>query len=337
MPDFPLTSPTAAAPLAVVTGASGFIGTNLVDALAARGIRVRCLLRSAPATVLGGTIERMVVDYDDPASLDRAMEGAALVFHLGGVTKALSIEQFRAGNVRPTRAVVEALRQSGSGARLVLVSSQAAGGAAASPDRPRREDDAAAPTEPYGQSKLEAERLVAAEYGGPWTIVRPAAVYGPHDRDFLAVFRQARAGFGVYAGSRARWLSVVHVRDLIDGMIRAALTPTAAGRTYYLTHDAPATWQEVYRAAALAASVELRTELDVPQPVVEVLGWVGDAMARLTGRVGILNSNKVALGRAEYWLCSGERARRELSFSPAIGLADGMRATYAWYRERGWL
>jgi membrane protease subunit HflK len=91
-----------------------------------------------------------------------------------------------------------------------------------------------------------------------------------------------------------------------------------------------------FNSGVTVNNINVRT-LDVPQPVIEALGWVGDAVSWMTGRVGLLNSNKVALGRAEYWLCSAERARRELGFAPGIGLAEGMRATYAWYRERRWL
>lgn len=331
-------APTSStAPLAIVTGASGFIGANLVEALAARGMRVRCLVRSAGGNVLGGAIERVTVDYRDPRGLAPALEGADYVFHLAGVTRALSLEQFRAGNVLPTRNLIAALAALGSAPRFVLISSQAASGPAPSREAPRREEDAPSPTEGYGRTKLEAEQVVAGEYRGAWTVVRPAAVYGPHDRDFLAVFKQARLGFGVYAGSRARWLSIVHVRDLVEGIVRAATERVAVGRTYFLTHATPATWQDVYRAAAQAAGAELRTELDVPQPVVDALGWVGDAVARVTGRVGLLNTQKVALGRAEYWLCSGERAQRELGFAARVPLESGMRDTHRWYRERGWL
>lgn len=323
-------------PLAVVTGSSGFIGTNLVEALLARGFNVRALVRSADASVRGGTLERVVVGYDDAASIARAVEGADYVFHLAGVTKALSLEEFRRGNVLPTRNLLAALATQRP-RRFVLVSSQAAGGPAESLAAPRRESDPAGPVESYGRSKLEAEHAVAAQQSVPWTIVRPSAVYGPHDRDFLAVFRQARVGFGVYAGSRGRWLSTIHVADLLDGIIRAATTERAAGRTYYLTHGAPATWQDVYRAAAEAAGVELRTEVDVPQPLVNALGWAGDALAWVTGRVGLLNTEKIALGRAEYWVCAGERAREELGFAARVPLDAGMRETYAWYREHGWL
>lgn len=328
--------------VAVVTGASGFVGSHLVDALAARGWRVRRLARAAspPARDDGaaGGVETHVVDFADARTLDRtaALDGADAVFHVAGVTKRRTLDAFRAGNVLPTAALLAALgRRGGPRPRFVHVSSQAAAGPAPAPDAPLTEDDPPRPVEGYGRSKLEAEAVVrGAEL--PWTVVRPGAVYGPRDADFLTAFRHARRGLAVYPGPRRAQLSLVYVEDLADALVRAAETPAAEGRTYFAAaHDA--SWHDVYAAAAAACGARLRLEVAPPAWGLRLAGRLGDAYGRLTGRHPLANSHKVTLGLQPWWLCSAARARRELGWAPQVALDEGARRTAAWYAARGWL
>ena len=334
--------------IAVVTGSRGFIGSHLVETLVAQGARVRCLVRtgSTPelAAVSGGAIEHHVVDYGDPRTLERsaAFDGADYVFHLAGVTKGVSQREFDAGNVAPTARLLDAIlaRASSTLKRFVLVSSQAAAGPAPALDRPRDELQVPEPLEEYGRSKLEAERLVVARSGGrpggiPFTIVRPSAVYGPRDRDFLNIFRQAKRGLGLYPASRDRYVSVIHVRDVVRGMLAAARAPEAAGRAYFLTAEPAVSWREIYGAVAQAVGRQI-SEFNVPQPLVDAAGFLGDIHAWVTGSPSLVTRQKVALSKADYWVCSGERARRDFGFRAAIGLREGMKETYRWYVEHGW-
>ena len=328
--------------VAVVTGATGFIGSALVDALVARGVRVRCLTSRRPRSGHGrGDVEWHVVDWHEPRALEHspAFEGAALVFHLAGRTKGLNLEEFRAGNVRPTETLLAALVRQGSRPdRFVLVSSQSASGPATDLSVPRRENDEPAPIDDYGRSKLEAERVVEA-YGStlPWTIVRPSSVYGPRDRDFLAMFRQLGSGFWLYPATRDRWLSLAYVHDIVQATLVAATHPQSVGRTYFLAAEPAVTWREVYAAAAEASGARKLLEVDLPQPMVNIAGHLGDITARLTGRVGLVNSRKVELGKPEYWVCSTQRARDELGVECPTSLREGMRATAEWYVQQKWL
>ena len=335
-----MTVPLASGSIALVTGAAGFIGGALVDALVAQGVRVRCLTRTRPRSVeTRRDVEWHVVEWIDPRAIERspALEGVQYVFHLAGVTKALRLDDFRAGNVRPTEVLLAALvRRAVKIERFVLVSSQSAAGPAASLAAPRQELDVPTPIDEYGRSKLEAERVVEA-YGStlPWTIVRPSSVYGPRDVDFLAVFRQVGSGFWIYPATRDRWLSIAYVDDVVRGVLAAATHQRAVGRAYFLAGEPPVTWRDVYRAAGEARGVRRLVELDLPQTVVNVAGLLGDVASRLTGKVGLVNSRKVALGRAKYWVCSTERARDELGLSFSTSLEEGMSLTERWYRDRG--
>jgi nucleoside-diphosphate-sugar epimerase len=328
--------------IAVVTGATGFIGSALCTALVERGMRVRCLTRARPRARDGrGDVEWHVVDWSDARALERcpAFDGAEIVVHLAGVTKALSAAAFRAGNVQPAEALAGAVVRRGLAlSRFVLVSSQAAAGPAPSLDAPRREADTPAPLEAYGESKLAAEQIITAYHANlPWTIVRPSSVYGPRDVDFLEVFKQVRRGVWIYPATRDRWLSLVHVDDVVRGILRAAVADRAIGRTYFLTREPPVSWRDVYVAAAAAVGARRFAEVNLPQPMVNAAGVLGSAASRATRRVGLVNAQKVALGRPDYWICSSELAKRELGWVATVELEHGLRQTADWYREHRWL
>ncbi|HEY0780451.1 MAG TPA: NAD-dependent epimerase/dehydratase family protein [Gemmatirosa sp.] len=338
--------------LAVVTGSSGFVGSHLVEALAGAGWTVRRLVRpeSAPARLalpdaLARRVETHAAPLTDAEALCRspAFDGVDAVLHVAGVTKRRTLAEFRAGNVAPTAALLDALAARGATSgdpppRFVFVSSQAAAGAAHALDRPRTERDPAEPVGAYGHSKREAERLVAAHPGGvPWTILRPSAVYGPRDVDFLPVFRHAARGLALYPGTRDAWLSMVYVGDLARALVLAATAPQAVGGTYFVAGDERVPWPAVYEAAATAAGRRVRWALDAPAFALAAAGMAGDAWAALTHRDVLVTREKLRLGRPRWWCCSAARARLELGWVPTVGLADGARRTYAWYRTQGLL
>ena len=327
--------------IAVVTGSTGFIGSHLVNALLARGATVRALYRQeTPASARDPRLDAHEADLLDDRSVRESMvwQGATHLFHLAGITKGRTLAQMRAGNVFPTANLLAAVAaQAGPLPRVVLVSSLAAAGPASSANTPVRESDRPTPIEDYGRSKLQAEQAVE-RYRSQLavTIVRPAAVYGPRDGDFAAAFRQATRRVAFHAAPRDQQFSIVHVEDLARALILAGETPAATGQTYFVADETPTTWREIYSLVATEAGVK-PIEIQLPLSVLRLAAGAVDLLGALTGHTGLLNGNKVALARPRWWLCDASRARAELGWRAEVSLQAGIRETYLWYLEQGWL
>lgn len=306
--------------IVAITGANGFIGQHLCERFTERGDVVRPIVRR---------------DLEMP-SIQEQFDGVDIVVHAAGATRAPTRAMLRASNVDLTKRVLD-LAQRAKVARFVFISSQAAAGPASFVDAAVTEDMSPAPIEAYGRSKLEAEKLVRAVAHMSWVIVRPAAVYGPRDRDFLAMFRLARCGVAVHAANREQWVSIIHARDVADGVVRAATMPEAAGGTFFLANDAPVQWAQLFRSAAGVTHRNLFVDVEIPAWLVDIGAAGGDVLARVAGTASLLTSDKVALSKPRFWICANGRAKRELGFAPTVGLQEGFTETYAWYRTHGWL
>ena len=197
-------------------------------------------------------------------------------------------------NVQLTQRVIDAARRGGA-RRLVFISSQAAAGPALAVDRPVSEDMTPSPIEDYGRTKLEAEGLVRAAADLPSVIVRPGAVYGPFDRDFLAMFRLAMRGVAIHAANRDQWISIAHADDVAAGVVLACTRPEAVGLTFFVANDEPVQWRDLFAVAAKGAGRRLRADIEVPAWLVRGGALVGDVVSRVTGRAPLLTSGKVAL------------------------------------------
>lgn len=324
--------------IAVVTGASGFVGQNLVRRLRRDGHEVRCLVRPSGGTAPRG-VSRHVVRFDEPASLLNcdALEGAHAVFHLAAATKAVDAEAFHSANVTPTRHLLGAIIARRLIPRFVYISSQAAAGPAPDLHRPVDERDPPRPIEPYGRSKLEAERIVESFADRvPVTVLRPCAVFGPYDRDFLALFRLAARGLILYPGVAGHWFSVLHVHDLVDAMIAAATRPEAVSQTYFVAGSTPVRWRDFGNHVEAAAARRVR-HVDVPSALVQSVSLAGELWSRVSRRPLLANRGRAAMSRQKFWVCSASRARLELGLRETYSLPDAVRETYYWYRQNGWL
>lgn len=323
----------------LVTGATGFIGSHLVERLLAEGASVRCLVR--PLSPRGGASRHLPAQGAKPVlgdlltgdGIEEALDSADYVFHLAGATKALHSADYYRGNVTATEKLLQAM--SGVRARLVHVSSLAAVGPSLD-GVPLREDAEPRPLTHYGKSKLEGEQAVRrSPVFDQATIVRPPVVYGPRDVDVYQVFKAAASGTQIRIGGPESYFSFIYVADLVDGLILAA-QGQAVGQTYFLANPSPVSWSEFGATAALTMVKRMRT-VTLPVWAAYLAGSLADLLARLTGRPGILSRDKILDARQRYWTCDPTRAASELGFHTQTSLREGVAATLEWYREAQWL
>jgi dihydroflavonol-4-reductase len=323
----------------LVTGATGFVGRNLVEALLHRGYSVTCLVRNTSNTrTLQKQHVRLVVgDINDPQSIRQAVIGVCAVYHLAGLIKAAGREEYFRVNQGGTRILLEALAKTNPDLnRFIHISSLAAAGPSKS-DRGLTEDEKPNPVSWYGESKLMSEQE-ALRYSDafPVTVLRPSAVYGPYDSETLLIFRMIKRGCLLTPGRFIRRFSLIHVDDLAAACIKAAECSTPSGETYFISRPEIHTWADVGHAIAQNLKKKYR-QISIPQWMAATVGLAGDLWTGVTGRPATLNSQKVRELLQPSWICNSSKARAALGFSAAIDLERGINETVRWYKSQGWL
>ncbi|MEK7409048.1 MAG: NAD-dependent epimerase/dehydratase family protein [Acidobacteriota bacterium] len=269
------------------------------------------------------------------ARLDEAVRGAGLVFHLGGLTKALSSAGFYRANTQGTENLLRVLERHAP-VRLIHVSSLAGVGPSAD-GAPLSEDAPPHPVTHYGRSKLAAEEAVRrSALASSAVIVRPPVVYGPRETDVYQVLRLVARGLLVRIGRDEEWFSFIHASDLVEGLLAAARSDQAPGRTWFLANEEPASWTGFAATATAIMGRELRV-FTAPAPLAWAVGLAGEVAGRIRRRPGIISREKIAEARCRWWVCDPSRARRELGFTPRQSLGDGLAETLNWYKRAGWL
>jgi nucleoside-diphosphate-sugar epimerase len=271
----------------------------------------------------------------DPGSLRRAMADITHVIHCAGATKAARVAEFCEVNQAGTRNVVAAVNgQGGRVQRLVHVSSLAASGPALR-EKPAREDDAPAPVSEYGKSKVAGEMEVRNHCRAEHVILRPPAVYGPRDAEFLRLFKAVKHHLLPKPGG-AQALSLVFVKDLAEAVVTCLTHPAAAGRTYSVASREVVTAQTM--AKEIAAQMGVWTlPLPLPGVLVSAFCLAQELWSRLTGKPSVLSLQKAAELRAPGWVCDPSLLEREIGCACATTLKSGIAQTLAWYRQHHWL
>lgn len=326
---------------ALVTGATGLLGSHLVMRLVESGCEVRALVRRPGGAnwLRRPNVELIEGELADARVLESAGAGCDVVFHAAAAIGPESTwETFRAGNVQGTSNVIEACVR--SRARLVYVSSTAVYGDSRYRLAPV-DECVALPQLPaadaYGRSKREAEHIVLAarNAGRLWgAIVRPPVMYGERDRQFIprVAAVMSRGAFPLCGGGGTT-LPVVHANAVAEGAIRAALTDAADGRVYNLTSDFPLTVAELVRLA----SVGLGRRVRAPSLSLGASRCLFGALAIGLALAGRRDLAAHAGGTLEMLThdnpFSDARARDELRWSPTIRPEVGVPEAFGWWKS----
>ena len=325
---------------AVVTGATGFLGSALVTELVKRQQPVRILARDEKKArqQFGDTVTISPGDITDAMQVQRAVDGATTLYHLAGHLYHPSIppELYGQVHVEGTRILLRACRGQAQLRRIVHVSTTGVFGVTG--ETPAAEDAPFAPTNPYEATKLEGEHLALKAYreqGLPVTVVRPGLVYGPGDLHLLGFFGSINKGlFRVIDGGKA-FLHPVYIDDLVAALLLCAERSQAPGRSYNIAGGCPVSVRELATAIAHALGREL--------PAGSIPLWLANLASDLFTVMPGMRGERAPLTRSRVKFLTNSRiydirrAKSELDYTPAVALKEGMKLTAAWYYKHHYL
>lgn len=324
---------------ALVTGGTGFIGSHLVELLAGKGYSVRCLIRRSSDTrwLKDAQVEYVYGDLFDEPALERAVADVDYLYHSAGLTKAKKKEEYFRANGNGTKNILEAaLRHAPRLKRFVHVSSQAAVGPSPTKD-PINEDVLPHPLTTYGRSKRQSEDECARFMDRlPITIVRPPAVYGPRDKDIFEFFNTMNRGIQPMIGFGDKYVSLVHVADLVRGFVLAGESEKAAGQTYFISSKNVYGWKDlgdITRKVLNKSPLRIR----LPEVAVHTVAAFAEFFALFSSKPALINFEKARDMVQNFWTCDSSKAKRDFGFEEKIGIEEGIRNTVEWYRRQGWM
>lgn len=323
----------------LITGATGFIGSHLTEQLHMSGHELRCLVRKSSNLqwIKDLPIEYVEGDYFDPTSLRKAVEGIDIIYHSAGVTKSKTKAGYFEGNHIATKNILEAIRKTNLNLkRFIQISSQAAVGPS-SANKPIDETTPFHPITTYGLSKMEAEKECYKFMNDfPITIVRPPAVYGPRDKDVFEFFNTMNKGLQPLIGFKKTYVSLVHVKDLVRGIILSGESPRAIGQTYFIASERYYNWQEIGELTQKVMNKKV-LRVHIPKSAVFVIAAIAEFGSLFSSKPALLNIEKAKDITQDHWTCSIKKAKEEIGYYESFKLEDGILDTLEWYKKNGWL
>ncbi len=331
----------------LVTGASGFIGSFLVEGGLERGMEVWAGIRATSSRrYLQDPRTRWAeLDLTHPDRLRRQLEqhraehgGWDYIIHCAGVTKSRDRAGFETGNYLATRHLVEALTALGMvPRRFVYISSLSIFGPIREKDyTPIRDTDTPRPNTDYGRSKVRTEAYLQSLKDFPYIIFRPTGVYGPREKDYFLMAKSIRHHIDFVAGFTRQDITFIYVKDLVKAIF-AGIGKEVWQRAYFVSDG------QVY--ASRTFSDLIRRELGNPWMIrfvcplflLRMLCFVSGHTARLLGRTSTLNPDKYKIMKQRNWQCDITPLTEELGFRPDYPLERGVKEIITWYKQEKWL
>ena len=331
----------------LVTGASGFIGSFIVEEALRRGMEVWAAMRktSSKAFLQDQRIHFIQLDLADEGKLTQQLNGMHFdyVVHAAGVTKCLHEEDFHRVNTIGTQHLVNAILACGMKLRrFVYLSSLSIFGPVREqqPYQEIRDTDTPQPNTAYGRSKLAAEHWLdsLADQGVqlPYVILRPTGVYGPRERDYFMMAKSISQHVDFSVGFKQQDITFVYVTDVVQAVF-LALDHGKTGRKYFLSDG------QVYQSRAFSDCLQQALgnpwllRVKAPLWLLRIVTSCGEYWGKFTGKITALNNDKYHILRQRNWRCDITPAIRDLGYHPEVQLEEGVRRSVAWYQENHWL
>ena len=326
-------------PIAVITGANGFVGSHLVDLLLEKKYKVRCLVRktSNMRWLEGKDIEVIDTGLLDKEGLRKAFKDASYIFHVAGVVKSKKSEGYFKGNVDTTRILLEtALEFKDSIKRILIVSSLTATGPSLN-GSPVNEETECRPITTYGRSKLAEEKLAQTYMDKlPITICRAPAVYGERDTEILIFFKTFNKGLMTTIGFNKKEISLIHVIDLVNGFYLAAVNDKSKNQIYFISSEKYYTWEEIGKVTSKVIG-KTPVKIKVPHSIVFSIASVAQFFAAFSPNPATLNIEKAKDITQTLWTCDTSKAVNQLNYHQKISIEEGIKRTVDWYKKMKWI
>lgn len=329
----------------LITGASGFIGSFLVEEALAKGYEVFAAIRkSSNKTYLQqNELHLIELNLSSKEILANQLRNFAqehgsfdYVIHNAGLTQAKRVKDFFDVNFQCTKNLVEALIDCGmSIKKFVLTSSLAAYGPGETKNfTPIKTGDKQEPVTAYGKSKLAAEQYVQTQ-SLPYIIINPTAVYGPRDKDFLQFVKLINKGFEPYIGRNKQMVSMIYAKDLASVIIASAALGFS-NRSYIVSDGKGYNKDEL--GQTIKNILDKKTfVIKLPAaPIYFIIGVI-ETIYKIFGTLPFLNTEKVAEISSANWLCDSQDIWNDLQTEPHYLLDNGMKETVEWYQQNKWL
>ncbi len=322
----------------LVTGASGFIGSTLCDMLLGKeGPEVWAGVRktSDRRYLQSPKLHFIDLQYSNPEMLKQQMEKEKFdtVFHLAGLTKAKTQEEFDRVNFLFTKNLVEALNE--QECKLIHMSSFAAHGPARQNSIAKAEDENE-PNTMYGISKLRAEEYINKNCKNKYVILRPTGVYGEREKDYFVYFKTIKSHIDATLGKPKQRLTFIYSKDLCKVCILAAENNDVYNKTYFVSDGnvyLDSEFSEITKQVFNTWTISIR----FPLWIVKFTSSFLDNFGKLVGKQFTLNKDKYNLLAARNWECDVENLKKDLGFVPDYDLKRGVAEAIAWYKKERWL
>ncbi len=326
----------------LITGASGFIGSFIVEEALKRGLDTWAAVRQSSSRryLQDERIHFIELDFSSQERLTEQLREHRFdyIVHAAGVTKCLDNQDFFRMNTEGTKNLIRAVMVLQMPLkRFVFLSSLSIFGAIheQEPYEEICETDTPQPNTAYGESKLLAEQFLQTT-SLPYVILRPTGVYGPRERDYFLMAKSIKGHTDFAVGFKRQVITFVYVSDVVQAVF-LALERDVVGRAFFLSDG------DEYLSTAFSDLIikELGNpwclRLKAPIWVLRLVTFCGEYISRLTGKITALNNDKYHILRQRNWKCDITPARRELGYEPLVQLPEGVSKTIQWYKENKWL
>jgi len=324
---------------AFITGATGFVGSHLVDALLKKNYEVYCLIRKTSNLrwLKNKNVHFVEGDLFSNEVLANVLIDMDYVFHVAGVVKSKDKAGFEKGNYLSTKNLLElTLKNNQNIKKFIHISS----GAVCGPnpdDNPMNEDYICKPRTTYGVTKKMAEvEVIKYKDKFPVAIVRPPAVFGPRDTEILVYFKTFSKGLNSVMGFSEKYLSLIYVEDLVSGIILAAEKNTVSGSIYFICSDKEYNWNDIGNITSGILGKKA-IKLRIPHWFVYTVGAIAQFFSVFSKNAATLNLEKCFDITRKKWVFSNEKAKKELGFKEQYTLEESFKKTIDWYKEMKWL